>query len=151
VAVPGRLERMRSAPTVFIDAAHNPHGANALAATLEDEFTFRRLIAVIGVMADKDAKGILEALEPVTTDLVLTRNTSPRAMDVDELAGIARDIFGPDRIVIEPRLDDAIETAVTLAEEVGDPTEPLAGGGVVVTGSVVTAGEARTLFGKVPS
>jgi dihydrofolate synthase/folylpolyglutamate synthase len=151
VAVPGRLERMRSAPTVFIDAAHNPHGANALAATLEDEFTFRRLIAVIGVMADKDAKGILEALEPVTTDLVLTRNTSPRAMDVDELAGIARDIFGPDRIVVEPRLDDAIETAVTLAEEVGDPTEPLAGGGVVVTGSVVTAGEARTLFGKVPS
>jgi dihydrofolate synthase/folylpolyglutamate synthase len=150
VVVPGRLERVRSAPTVFIDAAHNPHGANALAAALEDEFAFRRLIAVVGVMADKDAKGILEALEPVVTDLVLTRNSSPRAMDVDDLAGVARDIFDPDRTVVEPRLDDAIETAITLAEEVGDPDEPLAGGGVLVTGSVVTVGEARALFGKLP-
>jgi dihydrofolate synthase/folylpolyglutamate synthase len=72
-------------------------------------------------------------------------------MDVDELAGIARDIFGDERIVVEPRLDNAVEAAVQLAEELGDPNEPLAGGGVVVTGSVVTAGEARTLFGKVPA
>jgi dihydrofolate synthase/folylpolyglutamate synthase len=150
VVVPGRLERMRSAPTVFIDAAHNPHGAGALAAALDEEFAFRRLITVVGMMADKDAKGILEALEPVSTEIVLTRNTSPRAMDPDELASVARDIFGDDRIVVEPRLDSAIEAAVHLAEEVGDPNEPLAGGGVVVTGSVVTAGEARTLFGKVP-
>jgi dihydrofolate synthase / folylpolyglutamate synthase len=151
VVAPGRLERMRSAPTVFIDAAHNPHGARALAGALDEEFAFRRLIAVVGMMADKDAKGILEALEPVVTDIVLTRNNSPRAMDVDELASIARDIFGDDRIVVEPRLDAAIQTAVRLAEELGDPNEPLAGGGVIVTGSVVTAGEARRLFGKVPS
>ncbi|MEV4317857.1 folylpolyglutamate synthase/dihydrofolate synthase family protein [Actinocrispum sp. NPDC049592] len=149
--VPGRLERMRSAPSVFIDAAHNPHGANALAAALGEEFAFRKLIAVVGMMADKDAKGILEALEPVAGEIVLTRNTSPRAMDVDELASVARDIYGDERMVVEPRLDSAIETAVRLAEEVGDPTEPLAGGGVVVTGSVVTAGEARTLFGKIPA
>jgi dihydrofolate synthase/folylpolyglutamate synthase len=151
VVTPGRLERMRSAPSVFIDAAHNPHGARALAAALQDEFAFRRLIAVVGIMADKDAKGILEALEPVTTDIVLTQSASPRAMDVDELANIARDIVGDERLVVEQRLDDAIETAVRLAEEVGDPNEPLAGGGVVVTGSVVTAGEARTLFGRVPA
>jgi dihydrofolate synthase/folylpolyglutamate synthase len=151
VVIPGRLERMRSAPSVFIDAAHNPHGARALAAALDEEFAFRRLIAVVGMMADKDAKGILEALEPVTTEIVLTRNTSPRAMDVEELASVAQDIFGDDRIVVESRLDTAIETAVQLVEEVGDPSEPLAGGGVIVTGSVVTAGEARTLFGKVPA
>ncbi|WP_083753611.1 bifunctional tetrahydrofolate synthase/dihydrofolate synthase [Actinosynnema sp. ALI-1.44] len=151
VVVPGRLERMRSAPSVFIDAAHNPHGAAALASALEDEFAFRRLIGVVGMMADKDAKGILEALEPAVTDIILTRTTSPRAMDVDELASIARDIFGDERIVVEPRLDTALETAVQLVEEVGDPNEPLAGGGIVVTGSVVTAGEARTLFGKVPA
>jgi dihydrofolate synthase/folylpolyglutamate synthase len=151
VVVPGRLERMRSAPSVFIDAAHNPHGATALATALDEEFAFRRLISVVGVMADKDAKGILAALEPISTDIVLTRNNSPRAMDVDELAGIARDIFGDERIVVEPRLDNAVEAAVQLAEELGDPNEPLAGGGVVVTGSVVTAGEARTLFGKVPA
>ncbi|RSM83515.1 bifunctional folylpolyglutamate synthase/dihydrofolate synthase [Kibdelosporangium aridum] len=151
VVVPGRLERMRSAPSVFIDAAHNPHGAAALATALEDEFAFRRLIAVVGMMGDKDAKGILEALEPAVTDIILTRNTSPRAMDVDDLASVARDIFGDERIVVEPRLDTALETAVHLVEEVGDPNEPLAGGGIVVTGSVVTAGEARTLFGKEPA
>ncbi|CAM4032862.1 folylpolyglutamate synthase/dihydrofolate synthase family protein [Kibdelosporangium persicum] len=151
VVVPGRLERMRSAPSVFIDAAHNPHGASALAAALEDEFAFRRLIAVVGMMGDKDAKGILEALEPVVTEIILTRNTSPRAMDVDELATIAQDIFGDERIVVQPRLDAALETAVQLVEEVGEPNEPLAGGGIVVTGSVVTAGEARTLFGKDPA
>ncbi|MBP2319778.1 dihydrofolate synthase/folylpolyglutamate synthase [Kibdelosporangium banguiense] len=151
VVVPGRLERMRSAPSVFIDAAHNPHGASALAAALEEEFAFRRLIPVVGMMADKDAKGILEALEPVSTEIILTRNTSPRAMDVEELASIAQDIFGDERIVVEPRLDSAIETAVRLVEEAGEANEPLAGGGIVVTGSVVTAGEARTLFGKVPA
>jgi dihydrofolate synthase/folylpolyglutamate synthase len=151
VTTPGRLERMRSAPSVFIDAAHNPHGARALAAALDGEFAFRRLIAVVGLMAGKDAKGILEALEPVSTDIVLTRSNSPRAMDVDELASLARDIFGDDRIVVEHRLDSAVETAVRLAEELGDPSEPLAGGGVVVTGSVVTAGEARTLFGRIPA
>jgi dihydrofolate synthase / folylpolyglutamate synthase len=151
VVVPGRLERMRAAPSVFIDAAHNPHGATALAAALEEEFAFRRLVAVVGVMGDKDAKGILEALETVATEIILTRNTSPRAMDVDELASAARDIFGAERIVVEPMLDSAIEEAVRLVEEVGDPNEPLAGGGIVVTGSVVTAGEARTLFGKVPA
>ncbi|WP_424923433.1 bifunctional tetrahydrofolate synthase/dihydrofolate synthase [Actinocrispum wychmicini] len=151
VVAPGRMERMRSAPTVFIDAAHNPHGARALAAALDEEFAFRRMITVVGMMADKDAKGILAALEPVSTEIVLTRNTSPRAMDVDELASVARDIFGDDRIAVEPRLDSAIEAAVQRAEEVGDPSEPLAGGGVVVTGSVVTAGEARTLFGKGPA
>jgi dihydrofolate synthase/folylpolyglutamate synthase len=151
VIAPGRLERMRSAPSVFIDAAHNPHGATALAAALQEEFAFRRLITVVGIMADKDAKGILQALEPVSTEIILTTSSSPRAMDVEELAGIAQDIFGDDRIVVEPRLDVAIETAVRLVQQVGDDREPLAGGGIVVTGSVVTVGEARTLFGKAPA
>jgi dihydrofolate synthase/folylpolyglutamate synthase len=151
VTTPGRLEPVRSAPTVLLDAAHNPHGATALATALQDEFDFRRLVAVVGVMADKDAYGILAALEPVVTDVVLTSNSSPRAMSADDLAAVARDVFGPDRIVVEPRLDDAIEAAVGLAEEAGEPGQPLSGAGVVVTGSVVTAGEARALFGKEPA
>jgi dihydrofolate synthase/folylpolyglutamate synthase len=151
VTTPGRLEPVRSAPTVLLDAAHNPHGARALATALNDEFDFRKLIAVVGVMSDKDAHGILDALEPVVAEVVLTANTSQRAMPADDLAAVARDVFGPDRIVVEPRLDDAIETAVGLAEEVGEPGEPLSGAGVVVTGSVVTVGEARALFGKEPA
>jgi dihydrofolate synthase/folylpolyglutamate synthase len=150
VTVPGRLERVRSAPSVFLDAAHNPHGAKALAAALGEEFDFRRLIAVVAVLSDKDAAGILSELEPVVSEVVLTMNSSPRAMDADELASIAREIFGDDRILVRPAMDDAIEEAVRLAEDVAEPGEPVSGGGVVVTGSVVTAGDARALFAKEP-
>jgi dihydrofolate synthase/folylpolyglutamate synthase len=148
VASPGRLERVRTAPSVFIDAAHNPHGARALAAALQDQFAFTKVVGVLSVMEDKDVDGILAALEPVFTEVVLTDNGSPRAMDVDKLAGLARDVFGEDRIVVEPRLDDALEEAVRLAEETD--CEPVSGSGVVVTGSVVTAGAARAMFGKEP-
>jgi len=151
VTTPGRLEPVRSAPTVLLDAAHNPHGARALAAALVEEFDFRRLIAVIGVLADKDVEGILGELEPVVSEVVLTAVDSPRALPVDELAGIAKGVFGEDRIVVETRLDDAIETAVGLAEEIGEPGQPLSGAGVLVTGSVVTVGAARALFGKDPA
>ncbi|HEX4700576.1 MAG TPA: folylpolyglutamate synthase/dihydrofolate synthase family protein [Pseudonocardiaceae bacterium] len=150
VTTPGRLEPVRSAPTVLLDAAHNPHGARALATALNDEFDFRTLVAVVGVMTDKDARGILDALEPVVAEVVLTANNSQRAMPADDLAAVAREVFGPARIVVEPRLDDAIETAIGLAEQVGEPGQPLSGAGVVITGSVVTVGEARALFGKEP-
>lgn len=150
VSSPGRLERVRSAPTVLVDAAHNPHGAQALARALDEEFGFRKLVAVVGVMDDKDAAGILSALEPVVAEVVLTANSSPRAMDPDVLAGVAVPIFGEDRVVVQPHLPDALEEAVRLAEE-SDDGDVVSGGGVVVTGSVVTAGEARALFGKEPS
>ena len=151
VTTPGRLEPVRSAPTVLLDAAHNPHGARALATALDEEFDFRTLVAVVGVLRDKDARGILDALEPAVAEVVLTESTSPRAMPADDLAAVAREVFGPERIVVEPRLDDAIETAIGLAEEVGEPGQPLSGAGVVITGSVVTVGEARALFGKEPA
>ncbi|GAA3438742.1 bifunctional tetrahydrofolate synthase/dihydrofolate synthase [Kutzneria kofuensis] len=149
VTSPGRLERVRNAPSVFVDAAHNPHGARALAAALQEQFAFRKLVGVVSVMEDKDVDGILAALEPVFTEVVLTNNGSPRAMDADKLAGLAREVFGEDRIVVEPRLDDAVEEAIRLAEEIDDDS-PVSGSGVVVTGSVVTAGAARALFGKEP-
>lgn len=148
--VPGRLERLRSSPTVFVDAAHNPHGAAALAEALDSEFGFRRLVGVVGVLEDKDVTGILAALEPVLNEIVVTRNSSPRALPADELGAVAREVFGDDRVLVEPRLDDAIESAVRLAEEVRQGDGSITGGGVVATGSVVTAGEVRALFGKEP-
>lgn len=99
VRSPGRLERMRSAPTVFIDAAHNPAGAAALAATLAEEFDFRFLVGVIAVLADKDAAGILEALEPVFDQVVITGNGSPRALPIDDAAALAVERFGTDRVL----------------------------------------------------
>jgi dihydrofolate synthase/folylpolyglutamate synthase len=150
VSSPGRMERVRSAPSVFLDGAHNPHGARALAATLRDEFAFRRLVAVIGVLRGKDARGILAELEPVVDEVVITQSNSPRAVGADELAAVAKEIFGEERLRVEPRLADAIETGVALAEEIASDADQISGAGVVITGSVATAGEARTLFGRPP-
>jgi len=151
VELPARMERARSAPTVLLDAAHNPAGADALATALDAEFAFRRLALVVSIMQDKDARGILDALEPVVHDVVVTRNSSPRAMDVQQLGDLARDVFGEERVVVEADLSTAIETAVALVEQDAGAEEELSGGGVLVTGSVVTAGDARTLLGLEPA
>ncbi|MGW7052721.1 bifunctional tetrahydrofolate synthase/dihydrofolate synthase [Streptomyces sp. NPDC054887] len=144
VTSPGRLEVVRRSPTVVLDAAHNPAGARAAAEAVTEAFSFSRLIGVVGTSGDKDVRGVLEAFEPVFAEVVVTRNSTSRAMDVDELAAIAVEVFGDDRVQVEPRLDDALEAAVTLAEEEGE----FAGGGVLVTGSVITVGEARLLLGR---
>ncbi len=152
VTVPGRLERVRSAPAVFLDAAHNPHGAAALARGLTEEFDFRRLVGVVGVMGDKDVVGMLTALEPVLDEVIVTTNGSPRALDADTLGDLATTVFGEDRVQVREFLPDAVEAAVIAAEEVDDDSDAgLSGVGVLITGSVVTAGAARTLFGKDPA
>lgn len=147
VESPGRLERVRATPTVFIDAAHNPHGARALGHALQRDFSFNRLIGVVGVLSDKDYVGVLTELEPVFGEIVCTQTRSPRALDAYELAEHAREIFGEERVHVADTLPSAVELAVELAEE----GEMVSGNGVVITGSVVTAGEARTLFGKEPT
>lgn len=144
VVSPGRLEVVRRSPTVVLDAAHNPAGARAAADGVTEAFGFSRLIGVVGASDDKDVKGLLEAFEPVFTEIVVTQNSSHRAMSADELAAVAVEVFGDERVVVEPRLDDALETAITLAEEEAE----YAGAGVLVTGSVITVGEARLLLGR---
>ncbi|MET7709591.1 folylpolyglutamate synthase/dihydrofolate synthase family protein [Micromonospora sp. NPDC005413] len=141
---PGRLERVRNAPTVLLDGAHNPHGMAATVTALQEEFAFSKLVAVIGVLADKDAAGLLELLEPVVDQVVVTRNSSPRAMPTAELAELAAEIFGEERVDSAEEMPDAIELAVALAEE-NVPGE-LSGVGVLVTGSVVTVADARRLL-----
>jgi dihydrofolate synthase/folylpolyglutamate synthase len=145
---PGRLEAVRSAPTILVDAAHNPHGMAASVGAISEAFDFRRLIGVLAVLGDKDVTGMLEQLEPAVDEVVVTQNSSLRALPVDELAVHAVAVFGADRVTVEARLDDAIEAAVRLAEDTGD--DVLSGSGVLVTGSVVTAGEARVLLGAKP-
>ncbi|RZT80580.1 dihydrofolate synthase/folylpolyglutamate synthase [Micromonospora violae] len=141
---PGRLERVRSAPTVLLDGAHNPHGMKATVTALQEEFAFSKLVAVVGVLADKDAEGLLELLEPVVDRVVVTQNSSPRAMPTGELAALAAEIFGEDRVESAEEMPDAIELAVALAEE--DVPGELSGVGVLVTGSVVTVADARRLL-----
>ncbi|MEV4501042.1 bifunctional tetrahydrofolate synthase/dihydrofolate synthase [Streptomyces klenkii] len=144
VSSPGRLEVVRRSPTVVLDAAHNPAGAQVTAEAVTEAFGFSRLIGVVGASADKDVRGLLEAFEPVFAEVVVTRNSTPRSMDPDELAAIAVEVFGAERVQVEPRLDDALEAAITLAEEEAE----FSGAGVLVTGSVITVGEARLLLGK---
>ncbi len=158
---PGRLEIVRRSPVVLVDAAHNPAGMAATAAALAESFGPAEVIAVLAVSADKDVAGILDELEPAAAAVVATRNSSPRSMDPQELADIAGPIFGPDRVHVAARLDDAIERAVSLADDAaaaiagplaglmtGEQDLGQAGAGslVLITGSVITAGDARLLL-----
>ncbi|MFC3999213.1 bifunctional folylpolyglutamate synthase/dihydrofolate synthase [Nocardiopsis sediminis] len=142
VESPGRLEIVRTSPTVLVDAAHNPAGMAASAAAVEADFGFTRLVGVLAVMADKDIEGILEPLEPLLDTVVVTRNSARRSMAPDDLAAAAAAVFGPDRVRTAARMDDAIDLALALAEEDGEPS----GAGVLITGSVVTAGDAAHLI-----
>ena len=139
---PGRFEIVRREPTVILDAAHNPHGAKTLANTLQEEFTFGRVIAVVGIFADKDAEGIFDEIKDVIDGVIVTQSSSPRAMPAGELAKLARKYIEADRIFIEPELRNAIKKALADANH---PMEEESVG-VLITGSVITVGEARAIL-----
>ncbi|GAB3585541.1 bifunctional folylpolyglutamate synthase/dihydrofolate synthase [Calidifontibacter terrae] len=142
VTSPGRLEIVRRSPTILVDAAHNPGGVRALREAMNDSFTFTRLIGLIAILAEKDAEQMLELLEPVLDEVVITRTSSHRATDPAVLGALAVEIFGEDRVHVEPNLVDAIDRAGQLADEQGGVA-----GGVLATGSVVTAAEVRAALG----
>jgi len=144
VTSPGRCEVVRRDPTIILDAAHNPHGAKALAETLTSEFNFDEIIAVVGVFGDKDATGILQELEQIVDHVIVTQSSSTRALSSGELEKIASTVFGHDRVFEVSNLEAAIDRAVS------DATRPLSEDtiGIIVTGSVVTVGEARSYLRK---
>ncbi|WP_299924863.1 folylpolyglutamate synthase/dihydrofolate synthase family protein [uncultured Nocardioides sp.] len=146
VTSPGRLEIIRRSPTILLDAAHNPHGAEAVGAALEDSFSFSPLVGVLGVMEDKDHDGLLAAFEPHLAHVVCTQNSTPRSLSAAALGRAAAEIFGEDRVSVVPDLADAIERAATLAEAQETIDVSIGAGAVLVTGSVVTVGEARSLL-----
>ena len=140
---PGRLEVVRTSPTVLVDAAHNPAGVAALVAAVEESFDFVRLVGVVAVLEDKDAENVLAALEPLLAEVVVTRSSSARAIEPEDLAEVAVDIFGTDRVHVADRLDAAIDVAVQLAEGAAER-----GAGVLITGSVTVVADARVLLGR---
>ncbi|SHF90840.1 dihydrofolate synthase / folylpolyglutamate synthase [Geodermatophilus nigrescens] len=145
VRSPGRLERVRTSPSVLVDAAHNPAGMAATVEAIRESFDFTRLVGVVACVRGKDVEGMLRELETVCAELVVTENGSARSMPADELGALAVDVFGADRVSVSPRLPEAITEAIELAE--AGPDDALGGSGVLVTGSVITAGEARTVLG----
>lgn len=144
VTSPGRLEVVRTSPTVLVDAAHNPHGVTALRTALEESFPLKHLVLVYAAMADKDVEGVLSELEPICEAVVCVPMDSPRAMELDDLVEIADDVFGSDRVRSATNLVDAVDLAAQLAESSDDP---LPASGVLILGSVVLAAQARELFG----
>jgi dihydrofolate synthase/folylpolyglutamate synthase len=144
VQSPGRCEVLHRDPTIIIDAAHNPHGARALAETIQNEFTFDEVIGIFAAMGDKDVQGALVELEKVMDSIIVTKNSSARSMAVADVESLATKIFGADRVFAADTLDAAIEKAIK------DSVRPLSEEtlGILITGSVVTVGEARTIVRK---
>ena len=144
VTSPGRCEIIHRDPTIILDAAHNPHGAKAIAETIQSEFTFDEVTGIVALMADKDALGILQTLEPIMNQIIVTTNSSERSMSVSDLKALASQVFGADRVFAEDNLQDAIDRAVR------DAIRPLSDESlaILITGSVVTVGEARTAVRK---
>jgi dihydrofolate synthase/folylpolyglutamate synthase len=144
VSSPGRCEIIHRDPTIILDAAHNPHGAKAIAETIQSEFTFDDVTGIVALMADKDALGILQALEPFMNQVIVTTNSAARSMSVGDLEALATQVFGADRVFAQPTLADAIDKAIK------DSVRPLSEESlaILITGSVVTVGEARTAVRK---
>jgi len=143
---PGRFEVIHRNPTVIIDAAHNPHGAKSLKETVNSEFNFDLVIGLVAAMGDKDLSGLLEELEPIMSKIIVTRNSSKRSATIAEIDTLAKKIFGSNRVITVDSLNDAIDQGLTLARDtiaVQDKSCAL-----LITGSVVTAGEARTYFSR---
>jgi dihydrofolate synthase/folylpolyglutamate synthase len=144
VRSPGRCEVIHRDPTIILDAAHNPHGAKAIAETIQSEFTFDDVTGIVALMADKDAIGILQALEPVMNQIIVTTNSSERSMKVADLTKLATQVFRADRVFAEENLEDSIDRAIK------DSVRPLSDEtlAILITGSVVTVGQARTAVRK---
>ena len=147
VTSPGRCEILYRDPTVIVDAAHNPHGARALAATISSEFDFETVFGVLAILGEKDVHGVLLELEPIIDRLVVTQNSSDRALPVDVLFDAAIKVFGIDRVFKAPDLRTAITNAIEQCTLVNQTSEGVSS--VVITGSVVTAGESRSILRKI--
>lgn len=139
VTVPGRLEIVHRDPTVVLDGAHNPHGAQATAAALAESFDFRDLVLVVACLEDKDIAGILRPFADAASHVVVTTAPSPRAASLDRMREAAAGVWGSTAVPVEAAadLDTALDLALTIA---GD------GDGVLVAGSLHTVGAARDRF-----
>lgn len=146
VKVPGRIEQVRTSPTIIIDGGHNVNAAEALRAAIEENYDFTQLVGVIAMMGDKQVEEYLGVLEPLLSHVVVTENSwRERVMSAKDLEQMAVRVFGRDRVTCEPDLPDAIQTAVNMVDA-EDELGVGYGHGVLICGSFVTAGDARTML-----
>jgi dihydrofolate synthase / folylpolyglutamate synthase len=136
---PGRLEVVATQPRVILDGAHNPAAATTLAQALKRDLTYRRLILVLGIMADKDIRGILRRLLPLAHVVIFSRPRYDRAATPEMLESLAQNVTQENHVIAD--LGRAIQKARELA---GDDDL------IVVTGSLFTIGEAREYLVTAP-
>ena len=132
---PGRLQLIGNEPIVYVDAAHNPHGAEVLARAVTESFAFTELALVTGIMADKDAEGVLAALLPITDALFLSPIDSARTLGVEDLYQVSGRFEREGITEVSESLTEALQAAREWAGQVD-------GRAVLVAGSVLLAGEA---------
>jgi dihydrofolate synthase/folylpolyglutamate synthase len=155
---PGRLQVLGNGPLLVVDAAHNPHGVTAMAAALAESFRLSHVVAVLAVLTEKDAEGMIRAAAGLVDEFVVTTAPSDRTIDPDDLAATVVGVVGAERVVVEPDLARALETARELAEEhaadadarsgAGEGSEPAGVApqpGVVVFGSITLVAKAIEL------
>lgn len=143
---PGRLELLRAAPSILVDAGHNPDGIRVTAEAIKESFGFTRLVLMVGILQEKDAEAMLYTLREeygdMVEDICITQSSSPRAIPAGELSTLAIDAGWPEAdIHVTENLEDAIEWSVGRAEAGNDLS-----GGVLVTGSITLVGEISLLL-----
>src|SRR5690606_15544172 len=132
---PGRLQLVSADPIVYVDAAHNPHGAEALVRAVTESFAFDEVALVVGVLEEKDASGLLSALAPIAHRVTVTRVSSPRTLDEDRLRELTEEAIPDTPVEVAETLPEALDEARAWASREN-------GRAVLVVGSVLLAGEA---------
>jgi dihydrofolate synthase / folylpolyglutamate synthase len=132
VSSPGRLQLIKTDPAILLDGAHNPAGSKILSEALRSEFSDKPLVAVIAVLAEKDAEGLIANFQGVFDAVIVTESSSPRSMPASELEAIAtnsleQEVFG---------FGDWA-AALSLAKDKAKALD----GMVVVTGSITLVGD----------
>ena len=144
--MPGRIEQVRTSPTIIVDGGHNVNAAQSLRAAIEENYSFQQLVGVVAMMGDKQVEEYLGVLEPILSEIIVTENSwRDRVMPAEDLEKIAVRVFGPDRVTVIKDLPDAIQAAVDKVDAEDDLGVGY-GHGVLICGSFVTAGDARTLL-----
>ena len=133
---PGRMEIVGTEPTILLDGAHNNAGMKMLVKTLKQDFTYEKLILVLGILSDKDIKGMLSMIVPLTDRIIVTASHNKRACKPAELKKLI-ELAGVKEVVVKENISDAVDYAKKVAKK-----QDL----ICITGSLFTVGEARDLL-----
>ena len=146
VRIPGRIEQIRTSPTIILDGGHNVNAAESLRAAIEENYDFQQLVGVIAMIGDKQVEEYLGVLEPLLSHVIVTENSwRDRVMPAEDLKTVAERVFGAERVTCVPELPDAIQEAVNMVDA-DDELGVGYGHGVLICGSFTTAGDARLML-----